>query len=353
MDQRMYKILEAVVDEYIRTGEPVGSKTVMHRLDISISSATIRNEMAALEQMGYLEHPHTSAGRIPTYKGYKHYIENSMQHFTLTEDEKEEVDRVFETLPSETDEILIESASRALADFTKCAIVTANAVGRFSVITKVDVIPTGKRMYVILLITSGGNIKNKACRLSFDLTDEQMEFFTKFVNENLSGVNLESLSKEYMEKLTMALGNYMLALSPLIQALQELSEELQRHHINLEGEENLIVCEEFHTKEVVDLLQKKNQFSQLMDHAFSGINVVFGPENDTIACSNSSIITGTFKKGNEPVGGFGAIGPMRLDYKKIIPYIDYFTKKVTNRLSEQDEDTGFKALTKEADSKHE
>ena len=102
MDQRMYKILEAVVDEYIRTGEPVGSKTVMHRLDISISSATIRNEMAALEQMGYLEHPHTSAGRIPTYKGYKYYIEKSMQHFTLTEDEKEEVDRVFETLLKRT-----------------------------------------------------------------------------------------------------------------------------------------------------------------------------------------------------------------------------------------------------------
>ena len=160
MDQRMYKILEAVVDEYIRTGEPVGSKTVMHRLDISISSATIRNEMAALEQMGYLEHPHTSAGRIPTYKGYKYYIEKSMQHFTLTEDEKEEVDRVFETLPSETDEILIESASRALADFTKCAIVTASAVGRFSVITKVDVIPT-ENGYVILLITSGGILKTK------------------------------------------------------------------------------------------------------------------------------------------------------------------------------------------------
>ena len=189
MDTRSMKILAAIVDEYIRTGEPVGSKALAEKPDISVSSATIRNTMAALEQEGYLDHPHTSAGRVPTYKGYRFYIDNLMDPIPLDQADKEQIDGLLEKAvhdsSSSPEEAIVESASAALAEITKCATYSTNHVSQFSVITKVDVIPTGRRMYVLLMITSTGAIKNRVCRMQFDLTNEQMEFFTNFVSKNL------------------------------------------------------------------------------------------------------------------------------------------------------------------------
>ena len=348
MEGRTLKILETIVDEYIRTGEPVGSKTVQEKLDISVSSATIRNEMASLEQQGYLEHPHTSAGRVPTFNGYRLYIERFTPESSLSREQKEQIDQMFVNVDGASDEEIIEEASRALAELTKCAIVTTNETSKFSVITKVEVIPTGKRMYVLLLITSSGNIKNRVCRLSFDLTHEQVAFFQRFAAENLQGLNLENISDEYIEKITTALGGYMMMLSPLMKGVADLSAELLQEQVNMEGEANLITCNQFEGHEIATLLQNKNQFTEIMNNAFSGINIMFGKESDSFVVSNSSIITSPFSKDGKKAGSFGVIGPMRLDYKKIIPYIEYFSNKVTRLLSEEEEDEELRDIEKEA-----
>ncbi|MCL1823902.1 MAG: heat-inducible transcriptional repressor HrcA [Oscillospiraceae bacterium] len=345
--ERMYKIFEAIVDEYIRTGEPIGSNAVKEKLGFPVSSATIRNEMASLEAQGFLDHPHTSAGRIPTVKGYRFYIEHMMSDNprSLTNDEKEEIDRFFGQITGKDDEVLIESASHALAELTNCAIVSTNMTARFSVITKVELIPTGRRVYVLLLITSEGNIKNRVCRLSFDLTEDQMKFFTDFLNENMAGLNIGNISDEYIDGLAAALGSYMMTLSPLLKAVAELSKEVAEKRVMLKGETNLIAREELQKNEIISLLESRNEFSELLDNAFSGINVMLGKEKDTFAVENSSIITGSFSKSGKQAGSFGVIGPMRLDYKKIIPYIEYFADKVTDMLSlteEEEEDKNAK-----------
>lgn len=347
MEGRALRILETIVEEYIRTGEPIGSKAVQELLDIQVSSATIRNEMASLEQQGFLEHPHTSAGRVPTYKGLRIYIEH-IASGEIPEEDKRIIDNMFENSENMSDDVVIENATRALADFTKCAVVSANDMTKFSVITKVEVIPTGRRMYVLLMITSGGSIKNRICRLSFDLTTEQMEFFQRFVNENLQGINPEELSEEYMTELSGALGSYMLSLSPLMKGLADLSAEMIGDKIRIDGEENLIERDELKGTEIATVLRQKDEFTKFFDNSFSGINVLFGKENDTFVISNSSMITGTYTKDGEKAGSFGVIGPLRLEYKKIIPYIEYFTSKVTNLLSSDEEDAELKAIEKEA-----
>lgn len=333
MEKRAFKILETIVDEYIRTGEPIGSKAVQELLDIKVSSATIRNEMAFLEQQGLLEHPHTSAGRVPTYKGLRLYIDRLAQN-QIPDEDKREIDEIFESFDGMTDEVIIENAARALADFTKCAIVSSNDSGKFSVITKVEVIPTGRRMYVLMMMTSGGGIKNRVCRLSFDLTDEQMQFFRNFVSENVQGININELSDDYMDNLAAAMGSYMMTLSPLLKGIAELSADMINERVHIEGEENLIECSELKGTEIAAALRQKEALADAFDKTFSGINVLFGKENDTFVISNSSMITGTFKKNGENAGSFGVIGPMRLEYKKIIPYIEYFTDKVTDLLSD-------------------
>ena len=334
MENRTLRILEAIVDEYIRTGEAVGSKLIAEKLDNAVSSATIRNEMAALEQQGYLEHTHTSSGRLPTYQGLRLYIEKVMSPAQLPDEEKEEIDRIFDNIGGATDDEIIDNASRALADITKCAIVSTNTVNKFSVITKVDVIPTGKRMYVLLLITSEGNIRNRVCRLSFDLTNEQMDFFTQFVNENLKGVNLDELSDEYIDKLTQAMGGYMMTLSPLLK---------------FSGEKNLLTCSDFSNTQIATILDGKNELCSWLDDTFSGIQIKFGAESDTFAVTNSSLIAASFNKDGRKAGSFGVIGPVRLDYKKLIPYIEYFSSKVTDALSAGNDEEE-KNEEKEADS---
>lgn len=196
MDGRKLKILTAVVEEYLVTGEPVGSRAIMSY--VNASSATIRNEMAELEKQGYLEQPHTSAGRIPTYLGYRVYVDNLMENNQLSEDEKRRLDAM---LPegAVTEEDLVQSASMALAELTKCAAVVANATPKFSVISKVEVIPTGKRMYVILMITSNGTIKNKVCRLEFDLSHEQLEFLIIIFSKIFREFRLEKSRKKCLK----------------------------------------------------------------------------------------------------------------------------------------------------------
>ena len=337
MDERKLKILAAVVDEYVRTGEPVGSKVISKLDNIKVSSATIRNDMAALEQMGYLEQPHTSAGRIPTFAGYRLYIDELMTLPDLPDEEKTRLDSLLGDKDT-PEELLVQNAAAALTEITQCAAVVTNSAPRFSVISKVEVIPTGKRLYVILLITSNGSIKNKACRLEFDLSHEQLEFFTHYIEENLNGVSVEQLSEEMFDKMVAAVSAYMVSLSPLVKGICELSEDLRQQELTLSGGEKLLSCEELDKMEVVRFIEHKNQLSDMLEDTFSGIQVKFGSESDSFAIGNSSLIVSKYRKDGKEAGSLGVIGPMRVDYKKIIPYVDYLTQKISYLMSGSDDD---------------
>ncbi|MBP3759934.1 MAG: heat-inducible transcription repressor HrcA [Ruminococcus sp.] len=335
MDERKLRILAAVVDEYVRTGEPVGSKAISKLGHIKVSSATIRNDMAALEQLGYLEQPHTSAGRVPTFKGYRLYIDELMNAPALSDDEKNKLDEMLGDADT-PEELLLENAAAALTEITQCAAVVTNSVPKFSVISKVEVIPTGKRLYVILLITSNGSIKNKACRLEFDLSHEQLDFFTKYIDENLHGVSVEDLSEEMFDKMVAAVSAYMISLSPLVKGIYELSEDLRHQELTVKGGEKLLSCDELDKMEVVKFIGQKHEITDILEDTFSGIQVKFGAEGN-IAIGNSSMIVSKYRKGGKEAGSLGIIGPMRVDYKKIIPYIEYLTQKISYLMSENDE----------------
>lgn len=344
MDARKLRILAAVVDEYVTTGEPVGSKTIAALPDINVSSATIRNDMAVLEQLGLLEQPHTSAGRIPTFQGYQVYIEKCMSGAQLPEAERERLDSLFGDGAALTEDVLIQSATTALAEITKCAAVAVNAMPQFSVISKVEVIPTGKRLYVILLITSAGSIKNKACRLEFELNEEQLEFVTSFLTKHLSGVALNALSPEMFDRIVTAMGTYMATLAPLVQGLYELSRDMMRQELTVNGTRNLLTCNELETQDIVEFMEHQDVIMPLLNDTFSGIHVMFSDDpkrehpQDTFVIGNSSMIVGQYQKDGKAAGRLGLIGPMRLNYAKVIPYLEYFTQKITNLISEKEDD---------------
>ncbi len=348
MDARKRRILSAVVDLYIRTGEPVGSKTISQLPDIHVSAATVRNDMAVLEELGYLEQPHTSAGRVPTFSGYRMYIEEISTGGSLPAEERARLDAMLGDESELTEELILQSATTALSQITQCATVVSNFAPKYSVISKVDVIPTGKRMYVVLLITSDGKIKNRACRLQFDLTHEHMEFFKHFMEENLEGVSVSDLSEEKMEQMVMAMGTYMMTLTPLVQGICEMSKDLQQSDLYVSGEQNLFSCEELDKGEVAQFILHKRELSNLLDDSFQGIKVVFGQEDGDFVIGNSSMLVSKYQKGDHTAGSLGVIGPMRLNYAKIIPYIEYFTEKISHLITEE-EAYEEKALTDHTD----
>ena len=335
MDDRKLRILAAVVDEYIVTGEPVGSKAIMKY--INTSSATIRNEMAELEKQGYLEQPHTSAGRVPTYSGYRLYVDRLLKTNPLSEEERRLLD---EMIPSDeySEEGIVRSASNALAELTRYATFVSSESPKFSVISKVEVIPTGKRLYVLLLIASNGKIKNRTCRVEIDLTQEHLDYFSNFLRENLEGVPINLLSDEMLEKLETAMGTYLLTLSPLIRGVFDMTREISEREIDVSGVGNLLQCPEFSHDDVISFIDHRNDIKKLIDDSFSGIHVMFSEEDDDFIIGNSSMISSEFSKDGRVAGHLGLIGPMRIDYKKVIPYVEYFAEKITQMLSSADED---------------
>ena len=330
MDDRKLRILAAVVDEYIVTGEPVGSKAIMKY--INASSATIRNEMAELEKQGYLEQPHTSAGRVPTYSGYRLYVDRLMKTNPLSSEEMKLLD---DMLPKDeySEEGIVKSASNALAELTKYATFVSTESPKFSVISKVEVIPTGKRLYVLLMIASNGIIKNRTCRVEIDLTQEHLDYFSKFLRENLEGVPIDLLSDEMLTKLETAMGTYLLTLSPLVRGVFDMTRE-----INISGVGNLLQCPDIDNNDVVTFIDRRNDIRRLMDDSFSGIHVMFSAEDDDFVIGNSSLISSNFLKNGKVAGHLGLIGPMRIDYRKVIPYVEYFAEKISQMLSSDDEE---------------
>ena len=329
-DDRRLKILEYVIDAYIRTGEPVGSATISQMLGGTVSSATVRNDMATLERLGFLQQPHASAGRVPTYVGYRLYIKKLMKPQPLSLEQKEEIDQM---LLADTSSVgaIIDNAVNALAEVTGYVAVSTNNLPRFSVISKVEVVPAGYRLYAILLITSAGDIKNKICRMEFDLTDQQLQFFEDLLNRELLGITVDSLNPAMLKNLTAAMGSYLLSLSPLLYTLYQLSDEIAKRNVDVRGEGNLLKYSDFQTKELMQFLSAKEQIGHILTSAFSVINVVFGKETDTFAITNSSLVLSNYGQ-KQPIGSFGVIGPIRLDYAKVIPYVSYFSESVSRMI---------------------
>ena len=291
--------------------------------------------MAELEKQGYLEQPHTSAGRVPTYAGYRLYVDRLMRTDPLSDEEKHRLDGVF-SADEYSEERLVKSASNALAQITSCAAFVSSENPKFSVISKVEVIPTGKRLYVLLMITSSGKIKNRTCRLELDLTNEQLEYFTNFVKQNLEGVPLDVLSDEMLQKIETAMGTYLVVMSPLVKGIFDMSKEITEREVDVSGAKNLLECKDIDNHELMSFMDNSDELTKLVDDSFSGIHVLFSQEDENFVIGNSSIVSSNFFKDGKVAGHLGVIGPMRIDYKKIIPYIEYLTGKITEILSDDE-----------------
>lgn len=334
-DDRKLLILSLVVERFIKTGEPVGSKFIAEAMDNTISSATIRNDMAALEEAGYLEQPHASAGRIPTHQGYRVYINSLMKTTPLTSDEKAEIDALFNVSNADPDKIL-EDAAESLAQLTGMATISTTVIPRSVTVKQVKIIPVGFRTAVILLVASSGVIKNKVFRVDFELTDSVIAYFTDFANKKLLGKSLDEISSTFINSLSVSLGEYARLFLPVLLAIYDLVREINEGQYYFKGTTNILDYKELSASayDLLSFIEQRHELCRIVGTNDSATQVMIGRESNAAELSESSVIIARYHIGDAAAGAIVVIGPVRMDYRRIVPHIEYFAKTLGKLLSD-------------------
>lgn len=335
LGKRKELILAEIVEQYIKTGEPIGSKMLMNTLPISVSSATIRNEMSELAELGLLTQPHTSAGRIPSQKGYRYYIDNLMNKYELTEEEKRQLRRELERAAGDPEKVL-DKAGEMLARITGCAALATSPADRCAVVKRIEIMPVGTRLAMIVMMTSTGIIKNGVCRMETAITQNIIDNFNCIVEESFIGKPVSDIGTVMIQTLVASLGSNALAMSPLFVVLSDIASQAMNAEIHLEGQQNLLHHRELEGN-IFDMLQFFDEDEKLERAVSSGtksLNVTIGKENMFRQLENTSMIVAHYNIQGHDGGSIGIIGPTRLDYAKLIPSVEYLTELVGKILTD-------------------
>ncbi len=328
--QRKMKILEAVVEAYIKTGEPVGSKTLCDALDFAVSSATVRNDMAELASIGLLEQTHTSSGRIPTELGYRIYVDKLMKSVPLTKYEKSRIDDIL-YLSSDAPEHLLESAADMLSRLTGCAAVAASPSAERAVIRKIRFVQTGGCTAMTVLITSTGSVKTKLFRCDFMITPEVLEGFEQTVNDRFDGLLVTGVTPAFMQSTAAALGEMSILMSNALLSVHDVAKDAAAANVAIKGQSNLFTMPELASadgKKVMELLGHSGELAKLLSAAGTKASVMIGSESNNPAFANLSIIASHYTAAPECTGALALIGPVRMDYPKVISSLEYTAEAV-------------------------
>ncbi|MEG1849526.1 MAG: heat-inducible transcriptional repressor HrcA [Oscillospiraceae bacterium] len=335
LDGRKMMILSVVVERFIQSGEPVGSKYVAQVMNNSVSSATIRNDMAALEDAGFLEQPHASAGRVPTHRGYRIYIDQLMKAQPLSAQERAEIDALFNVRNADPDRLL-EDAADSLADLTRMATISTTMIPTTVTVRRIDIIPAGPRTVVILIIASSGVIKNKVCRVDFDVSDAIVDFFYKFANSRLRGRSMDEITSGYINSVSVSLGEYSRVFMPVLAAIYDLVREINDGQYFTKGTTNLLEYQEL-TGVAYDLLsfiERRQEMLRLVSQNEGPTTVMIGREAAAAELADSSVLIARYHIGDSAVGAIGVIGPVRMDYARLLPHLEYFAQTLGKLLSD-------------------
>ncbi len=335
LDARKKKILEAVIEQFIDTGAPVGSKYVAQAMDNAFSSATIRNDMAALETAGLLEQPHTSSGRIPTHMGYRAYIDDVMQTIPLTSSERAEIDALFNVRNADPDQLL-QDAADALSRLTGLASITTTMIHSTVTVKKIEIIPAGEQTVVILMIASTGVIKSKVCRVDFNVTPQIVDFFMQFAQQRLVGRSIDEITGSYLKSVSVSLGDYSRLFMPVFSALYELAREIDEGQYFARGMTNLLEHSELAhgAYDLFSFIEQRRQMREMIASCDRPVQIMIGRESSAGALEESSVVIARYPIGKKAMGAIGLIGPTRMDYARLLPQVEYFAATLGKLLSE-------------------
>lgn len=333
LDERKKKILQAIIDEYINTAEPVSSGTLVQKYNLDCSSATIRNEMVELEKNGYLDKPHTSSGRVPSARGYRLYVDELLKDDDISLDEVKYIQSKLETRVNEIEE-LTKIATNTLSEVTHYTSVAIGPKTNFQNIEEVKFVLLGNRMLMAVILTDTGVIKETIIKFDEDITEEQVNTLNFIFNNKLKGKPIEAIDKPLEEYIFSEMNYSLKVIKPVMEQLNKAINEEAK--VYLEGANKAFDLPEFKSLEVaknfVNLIDTKQVMLDLVNTGFAkDINVYIGDENENEQLKDFSIITFKHRYQDKDLGTIGIIGPKRMDYSKVISVMKYISKKLNGK----------------------
>lgn len=323
LDERKLKILQAIIRNYLETGEPVGSRTISKYTDLNLSSATIRNEMADLEELGYIVQPHTSAGRIPSDKGYRLYVD------TLLEEKTHEVEDMKELILEKADKLdqLLKQVARLLADNTNYTTLVTKPQYRSKKVKFIQLTEVDTTHILAVILIEGNVVKNKIIEITECLDKEIILKLNIVFNTFLQGLDLAEINMSLIQKMKEQAGSYNWLVSNILDAVAEAISEEDEVEIFTSGATNILKYPELNNvdkvMELIDTLEEKEQLSEIINNKLDSaesreIQVYIGSETPVQAMKDCSVVTATYEIEEGVYGKIGIIGPKRMDYERVV-----------------------------------
>lgn len=323
LDERKTKILQAIIRNYLETGEPVGSRTISKYTDLNLSSATIRNEMADLEEMGYILQPHTSAGRIPSDKGYRFYVD------TMMEAKEREVVEMKEMLLERQDkmETLLKQVAKVLAQNTQYATMISAPQTHRNKVKFIQLSRVDADQILAVIVVEGNVIKNNILSVTQELTDETLLKLNILLNTHLNGLSIEEINLGMIAALKQQAGIHSDIIGEVLDAVADAIKADEDLEIYTSGTNNIFrypeLADQQKASELINTFEEKQQLTGLIQDTLSteestGIQVYIGDETPVQSMKDCSVVTATYELGEGMKGTIGIIGPKRMDYDKVI-----------------------------------
>ena len=322
LDERKKKILHAIIQNYMETGEPVGSRTISKYSDLKLSSATIRNEMSDLEEMGYIIQPHTSAGRIPSDKGYRLYVDNLMQ------EKNQEVADLKELMFQRTDRLekVLKQVVKVLANNTNYATMISTPQYHQNKLKFIQLSKVDDHQILAVIVAEGNVIRNKLIHICEELNDETILKLNILLNTMLNGKTIEEINLQMISSMKEQAGIHSNIIGDVVDAVAEAIHSDEGMEIYTGGATNIFrypeLSENGKASEIIQTLEEKQNLVDLVNETLSneekGIQVYIGSESPVQSMKNCSVVTATYELGNGLQGTVGIIGPKRMDYENVM-----------------------------------
>ncbi|HLO01975.1 MAG TPA: heat-inducible transcriptional repressor HrcA [Symbiobacteriaceae bacterium] len=331
LDDRKNRVLQALIEDYVATAEPVGSRTLARKYQLGVSPATIRNEMSDLEDLGFLEQPHTSAGRIPSDRGYRYYVDCLMQKRTVTANEEDLIRRTFQRKAAEI-ETLIRETARLLSDATKLTAVVTGPQNNQAQVRELRLVPLGGDKAILIYVTNSGFVENQVLELPVEITMLELQRVSDLLNEQLRGQPVQALSRTAIRALQNELQRYGALLEQALTFMGERLEESGRQRIILGGTTNILAQPEFQdvdkVRRLLGLLEHEESVANLLagKGEARGPMISIGEEIQVQEMMDCSIVSTTYRVGDQAIGRMGVIGPKRMEYGRVVGILDSITK---------------------------
>ena len=341
LTERKKKVLRSIVEEYIRTAEPVGSKAIAALPDMNYSSATIRNEMADLTTLGYLEQPHTSAGRIPSAAGYRLYVDELMLGYRLSMDETKSINAALEEKMQRVDR-LMEKVAKLVSQATDLPAISMASRQNVSTVKRFDLILAGQGSFILVVMLSTDEVVNKLIKLPLNVGETDLKLLSALLNATMTGISADEITPELMERV-MRSADTAASLVPVI--VEFTADTLRR-----QGSTNMAVAGQMRLlgqPEYRDVDKAQRVLTTLDEDALSnlpavmqnanGTKVLVGPEHVAQELKDTSVVMTKFDIGDGLQGMIGVVGPTRMDYAKVTARLSYFAESLSKMFSKPEQ----------------